>query len=75
MVSNPQGDLPCPELGDEWRYLMNTEGAFVDQNILEIQLGDDGRIQSCWIDVRPIPEEDHWFENIWNDFRNDRIIR
>jgi hypothetical protein len=27
------------------------------------------------VDIRPIPQEDSWFENVWEDFREGRIIR
>ena len=26
-----------------------------------------------WNNVRPIPEDDDWFENIWRDYREDKI--
>ena len=27
-----------------------------------------------WEDVRPIPENDDWFENVWRDYRDDKVI-
>ena len=34
--------------------------------------------QACefsWDDVRPIPEKDDWFENVWREYREDEVIR
>jgi len=34
--------------------------------------------QGCdftWEDVRPIPEKDDWFENVWREYRDDQIFR
>ena len=36
------------------------------------------RVPNCdfiWEDVRPIPESDYWFENVWREYRNDEVIR
>ncbi|HVP12173.1 MAG TPA: FAD-binding protein [Phycisphaerae bacterium] len=75
LVLAPQGQRPCPKLGDDWRFACNEPNAWVDQRILEIALDDDGGIRKQWVDIRPIPEEDDWFETVWNDQLNDRVIR
>ena len=34
--------------------------------------------QGCdvtWDDVRPIPENDDWFENVWREYRDDEVVR
>ena len=34
--------------------------------------------QGCefsWEKVRPVPENDDWFENVWRDYREDEVIR
>jgi succinate dehydrogenase/fumarate reductase flavoprotein subunit len=34
--------------------------------------------QGCdfvWEDVRPIPDNDDWFENVWREYREDKVIR
>ncbi|MCL2519188.1 MAG: FAD-binding protein [Oscillospiraceae bacterium] len=28
-----------------------------------------------WKPVRPIPQEDNWFENVWNDYREGKIFK
>jgi succinate dehydrogenase/fumarate reductase flavoprotein subunit len=74
LVKNPGGNIPCDELGDEWKFLLNEQDAFVSQKILEVALGSDGGVMKQWVDVRPIPKEDAWFENIWNHFLKNDII-
>jgi hypothetical protein len=75
LVLDPAGTKPCPELGEEWRFALNPRPAFVDQKILEVSLDERGRVVKKWVDVRPIPPEDSWFENVWEEFREGRTIR
>ena len=74
LVLDKAGAGPCPELGDEWRFALNPRPSFVDQKILEISLDKPGRAVKEWVDVRPIPREDSWFENVWQDFRRGRTV-
>jgi succinate dehydrogenase/fumarate reductase flavoprotein subunit len=30
---------------------------------------------NTWVNVRPIPEYDSWFENVWSDFRESKIFK
>jgi succinate dehydrogenase/fumarate reductase flavoprotein subunit len=75
LVLDPDGEKPCDELGEEWKFFLNREDAFVNKKILEIFLDDEGNVQKRWVDIKPIPQQDTWFETIWNRFRNDEIIR
>jgi len=75
LVLDPAGTKPCPELGEEWRFALNPRPSFVDHKILEVSLDSRGRVVKEWVDIRPIPREDSWFENVWEDFRDGRTIR
>lgn len=75
LVLNSEGEKPLKELGDEWRFRLNEKDSFVNKKILEIFLDEGGKVQKKWVDVRPIPQEGTWFENIWNDYLKDDIIR
>lgn len=75
LVLDPDGAEPCPGLGEAWRFALNARGAFVDQKILEIALDENGRVLKRWVDVRPIPAVDAWFEDVWRDYREDRVVR
>jgi succinate dehydrogenase/fumarate reductase flavoprotein subunit len=75
LVLNPEGEKHCLELGDEWRFRLNEKDSFVNNKILEIFLDEEGKVQKQWLEVRPIPREETWFENLWNDYLKDDIIR
>jgi len=74
LVLNRDGEKPCRELGEEWKFLLTEEDAFVNKKILEVSLDEEGNVQKKWVDIRPVPQEDTWFENIWNRYMNDKII-
>jgi succinate dehydrogenase/fumarate reductase flavoprotein subunit len=75
LVSDPEGRLPAPGLGPRWSLSLAAPDDFVSRRILEIGLDGKGRVCKQWVDVRPIPEDTGWFENVWNDFLMDRIVR
>jgi succinate dehydrogenase/fumarate reductase flavoprotein subunit len=74
IILDAQGEVPCDALGDAWRFRLAEPSDFVSQKILEIWLDEEGRVQKQWVDIRPIPREDAWFENVWNDYMRDRIV-
>lgn len=60
----------------------------IEDTILKFSLENDFREKICetkigsseginitheWIDVRPIPEYDSWFENVWGEYRQKKI--
>ncbi len=75
LVPDAEGCLPCPGLDPRWKFSLAADGDFVSRNILEIGLDARGKIKKEWVAVRPLPEGESWFENVWNDFLNDRIVR
>ncbi len=75
LVLNSEGERPCEELGEDWKFLLNWEDAWVNRKILEVSLGKEGEIIKHWVDICPIPERDSWFETIWNRYRNDDIVK
>lgn len=75
IVLDPQGEKPCKELEEEWRFGLNPEGALVDQKILEISVDEQLSVKKKWVEVKPVPREDHWFESLWEDYRDDNIVK
>ncbi|MBL7095548.1 FAD-binding protein [candidate division KSB1 bacterium] len=75
LVLDENGEVHSENLGEEWKFSLNADESFVEKNILEISLDDKGKILKKWIGVRPIPDEDTWFENVWNKFLKDEIIK
>jgi succinate dehydrogenase/fumarate reductase flavoprotein subunit len=51
-------------------YLDKSENEeFIQRNILEIGLDDNQAVIINWVPVRPIPQEELWFEKVWKEFR------
>jgi len=75
IVMNPDGEKPCEALGDEWKFSLNQEDAFVNQKILQIYLDEEAKVKKQWVDIRPIPQEEAWFENVWNAYLKDEIVK
>lgn len=75
LVMNADGEKPCKELSDRWKFKLTEPDDYVNNKILEISVQNDATIRKEWVDIRPIPEEELWFENIWNEFLRDEIIR
>jgi succinate dehydrogenase/fumarate reductase flavoprotein subunit len=63
--------LVLDELG---RWTLNPPGAFVDSHILEVSVGGDGPPRTAWVDVRPLPAEDGWFETAWKRYRDGTVF-
>lgn len=75
LVLDPKGQKPCAELGEEWRFRWSQDEPMVDSFILELRMNESQQLEKTWTKIRPVPEETSWFEMIWREFRDDRIIR
>jgi succinate dehydrogenase/fumarate reductase flavoprotein subunit len=74
LVPDAAGEPPHPLLGRLWAYSLAAPGDFAASHILEIRLDGRGRALKRWVPVRPIPRPEGWFEAVWADYRNDRIV-
>jgi len=75
LVLDPAGEKPCFELGEEWKYTLEQPDSLVSRQILEVSLDKTMRPVMKWVEIRPVPAAEIWFENVWNDFRRDEVIR
>jgi hypothetical protein len=41
--------------------------------VLETVAAADGQVENGWVDRRPIPQTDAWFETTWASFRRGEI--
>ncbi len=73
LVLDSDGNKPCEELGNEWRFKLCKEDDFVSRKILEVSVDENSIVSKKWVDVRPLPDDNLWFENVWQDFRNGVI--
>ncbi len=74
LVPDPAGIEVCPELGPPGRIRMNDPGAFVDAHLLTLTLAPTGEVVTAWVEPRPVPSEDLWFERVWTEFREGWIF-
>ncbi|MBU4254865.1 MAG: FAD-binding protein [Acidobacteria bacterium] len=74
MVFDGEGEKPCPEMDESWRFSLQDSKNFTAKKILEIAFSEEGTVEKEWVNVRPIPLEEDWFETVWNRFRNDNVI-
>jgi len=74
LVRDPGGEAPCPGLGEAWRHVLTPPDDFVNRKILEVRLGEGFKVEKEWVDVRPVPGEAGWFETVWSDYLNGRVI-
>ncbi len=75
LILDSEGEKPCKELSDDWKFSLNKSDLFVNQKILEIHLNDNHDIKKIWVDIKPIPAEDIWFENVWNEYLKNNIVK
>jgi hypothetical protein len=75
LVVHPGGVRVHEKLPDSWRFMPPTAPVGDDGRILQVRLEDGRSVQSRWIDPRPIPRGECWFETVWDDFRHDRVVR
>jgi succinate dehydrogenase/fumarate reductase flavoprotein subunit len=74
LVPDTAGSPPHPLLGARWAYGLAASGDFVSTHILEVRLDSRGRFIKEWVPVRPVPRSGGWFESVWADYRDGRIV-
>jgi hypothetical protein len=55
-------------------FALNPPGAFVDQHILEMFVDQDLDVRKAWVPIRPIPQNDTWFETAWKSYRDGTVF-
>jgi hypothetical protein len=75
LVLDAEGELPAPTLEEAWRFRGHRAGAPVDGQILESWVDGTGHVDHRWVPVRPIPDAEGWFEEVWRTYREGRVVR
>jgi succinate dehydrogenase/fumarate reductase flavoprotein subunit len=75
LVPDVAGDPPHPLLGKRWAFALAEAGDVIATHVLELRLDGRGRVLKTWVPARPVPRPDGWFESVWADFREDRVVR
>ena len=71
MVLDKNGLLPHKDLGDSWRFA--PEDPAFREEVLETVAKGDGTVENRWVDCRPLPHTEAWFETGWRAFREGEI--
>ncbi|MFC1582621.1 FAD-binding protein [Planctomycetota bacterium] len=71
LVLDPEGTVPAPGLED---YAFRDGEDELKDRIGTVTAGEDLQLRCEWRPVRPIPNEELWFENVWEDFREGKIF-
>jgi hypothetical protein len=73
MVRDASGQRTHKQLdAAEWSFLPENEDfrGKVQETVVQ-----DGKIKNRWVNCRPIPESNLWFETAWADYRNGKIYQ
>ncbi|WP_342433249.1 FAD-binding protein [Neobacillus sp. FSL H8-0543] len=73
IVLDPEGEQIHPKLDGNWK--IKHENSSHRDKIIETSLTSSGQFESSMEPVRPIPEDDEWFENVWNQYLQGEIVR
>lgn len=73
LVYDPQGVSPLPQLPEQFRFSLPKDQD-LERKIQRINYQGD-RCEIDWDSVRPIPEEDSWFETVWGRYLQDEIVK
>jgi len=74
VVADPEGTLKIEtRRGSELPH--RPENVEMRREILETVLGPDGRFRVTPVQVRPLPEDDSWYETTWAEWREGRVFR
>ena len=72
LIYDEHGDKPSEKLPECFRSLLEQHG--MSELIQELEYYQDtSRIS--WRDVRPIPEDDCWFEAVWKRYREGEYFK
>ncbi len=73
IVLDPSGQPIHSLIDDQWRIL--PEDPKFRGKVLETEWTPNGEIENEWMDCRPIPETDSWFEAAWAEFGRGDIYK
>ncbi|MHC4178623.1 MAG: hypothetical protein ACYSWU_14020 [Planctomycetota bacterium] len=71
MVVDRAGVRVHDKLDESWRIAQ--ENADFREKVQETLARPDGSVQNTWVERRPIPESDLWFETAWARFRSGEV--
>lgn len=73
IISCEPGELPAGGLPPKYRFLLDDETLMGKTCEVRVRLEPDWNCLFAWQPVRPIPQEDNWFETVWAAYREGKI--
>ena len=67
-----RGSFLVLEEAGEWD--LNPSGSFVDGRILQVSVAHDLEPRTEWVEIRPIPGGEEWFETAWKAYRDGTVF-
>jgi len=60
---------------ENWNLSKKNKASFAEMNILELFIDEKLRLHKSWVNPRPVPKKESWFEDIWKEFRENNVIK
>jgi len=73
LVLDEEGMRIHKDLGEEWRFA--PENQTFREKVLETIAKEERKVENRWVDRRPLPRTEAWFETTWSAFRNGEIYQ
>lgn len=70
LITDEAGQLPLEGLDERFRYMLDGDA---HADVIQEVAWHDGACRCSWRPARPMPQDDLWFENVWRDWRENRI--
>jgi succinate dehydrogenase/fumarate reductase flavoprotein subunit len=74
LVLDAEGEPIGAGLDAHWRVARHGADAKVERQVLEVRYRTDGEVERRWVDIRPIPADEDWFEQVWAEYRAGAIF-
>lgn len=72
LIKSEEGDLPFTNLPDIFRFSLDKNS---ENKVCKVVFNaDDLKCKFEWETARPIPKTNNWFERIWDDYLEGKII-
>ncbi|MDU4961820.1 MAG: FAD-binding protein [Sporomusaceae bacterium] len=73
IISDQAGALPADGLGEQFRYRLDEGDLLQSVGSAGIDREQDWNCWFAWTPVRPVPQQEHWFETLWEEYRTGTI--
>jgi len=72
LIQDEEGELPLESLSEDFRFSL--ESGNLSKKIQRLKYKGD-HFKFSWQNVKEIPENNNWFENVWNKYLDDEVIK